>query len=151
EIFRRLAVAVQLQRPVARLIPAVRLAAIIVVPGLELEIGVVAEQAKGRNDVFAKILVLVVTPDEDEIRVEVVEDLADGAEVVAKPLAAAVSRRQAVVVAEFGEQLVRPVGPVLVPRLDIRSGQGPLEYARQSFVRQAQRRPMSYAETEDFR
>src|SRR5271169_6955516 len=120
----------------------------VAVPGLELEIRVVAQQAKRRNDVLAEILVLVVAPDHDEIRIEIVQYLADRAEVVAKTLAATICRRQPVVIAELGDQLVRPVGGVLVPGLDIRSGQGPLEHAGQPFVGQAQCRPMGYAQTQ---
>src|SRR4029077_9641118 len=99
----------------------------------------------------AEILVLIVAPDHDEIRVEVVQYFTDCTEVVAKALAAAICRRQAVIIAQLGDQLVRPVGRVLVPGLDIRSRKCPLEHAGQPFVRQAQRRPMGYAETQYFR
>ena len=65
-----------------------------------------------------EILVLVVAPDHDEIRVEVGPYLADRAEVIAKALAAGICRRQSVIIAEFGDQLVRPIGAVLVCILD---------------------------------
>ena len=46
------------------------------------------------------------------IGVEVVQYLTDRAEIVAEALAAAVCGRHAVVVAELGDQLIRPVGPI---------------------------------------
>ena len=99
DVFRRLAMALQRQRPVARLAPAVRLADPVAAvrdgPGLQVEFGVVAEDAERRDDVLLEILVLVVAPDQHEIRVEIVEDLADRAEIVAEPLAAALRRRRA--------------------------------------------------------
>jgi hypothetical protein len=135
----------QRQTPVPRLAPAIGFAAIAIRPGPQLEIRIVTEQTKRRDDVLAEILVLVVTPDDNEIRIEVVKYLADGAEVVAKALAASVRRRQPVVIAEFGDKLVRPVRPVLVPGLDVWRGESPLEDARQPLVRQAQCRPMGDA------
>ena len=97
EVFRRLAMAVQLQLPVARLVPAVRLAAIAPWPWyarVDVEIVVIAEEAEGRDDVLAEILVLVVAPDQHQVRVEIVEDLADRAEIVAEALAAAMGCRR---------------------------------------------------------
>src|ERR1700720_4528344 len=58
EVFCRLAMTVKFQFPVPRLAPAIGLAAITICPGLELEIWVVAQQAKRWNDVLAEILVL---------------------------------------------------------------------------------------------
>jgi len=151
EVLGRLAMAVQPQGPIGRLVPAVRLAAVSVMPRLQLEIGVVAQQAIGRDDVLAEILVLIVTPHHHDIRVEVVEDLADRTKVVAKALAAAVGGGEAVVIAELGEQFGRPIGRILARGLDIRRAQRGLEHTRQPFVRLAQGRPVGDAETQYFR
>src|SRR5215467_5922900 len=114
--------------PLARLVPAIGLAlsagavapvAISVMPGLQVELVVVAEHAERRDDVLLEVLVLVIAPDQHEIRIEIVEDLADRAEIVAEALAAAIGGPEAVVVAEFGQQLLRPVRRVLVSRIDI--------------------------------
>jgi hypothetical protein len=46
------------------------------------EIVIQAQDAKGWDDVLAKILVLVVAPDHHQVRVERIERLADRAEIV---------------------------------------------------------------------
>ena len=88
--------------------------------GCDVELVVVAQEAERRDDVLAEVLVLVVAPDHHQIRVEIVEDLADRAEIVAEALAAAIGRRQPVIVAELGDQLGRPIGRVLARGFDIR-------------------------------
>ena len=120
-------------------------------PGLQVELVVVAENAERRDDVLLEILVLVVAPDQHEIRIEVVEDFPQGAEILAEPLAAALRGAEAVVVAEFGEQLGGPVRRVLARRIDIRGVEHPVEDIGQPLVRQAQGRPMRAAEPENFR
>src|SRR5436190_22060288 len=94
------------QGPVAWLAPAVRfprsVAAVGDLPRLQVEFVVVSQHTERRDNVFLEVLVLVVAPDQHEIRVEIVEDLADRAEVVTEPLAAALRRRKPVIVAELG-------------------------------------------------
>src|SRR5215470_16525066 len=88
EILGRPAMAMQAQGPVSRLVPTVRFAAIapmaIGLPWPDLEIRVVAKNTEGGDDVLAEVLVLVVAPNENEIRVEIVQDLADRPEIVAE-------------------------------------------------------------------
>ena len=106
-------------------------------PGLQVEVVVVAEDAERRDDVLLEILVLVVAPDQHEIRIEVVEDFPQRAEIVAEPFAATLRGAEAVVVAEFGQQFGGPVRRVLARRIDIRRIEHPVEYVREPFVRQA--------------
>ena len=89
------------ERPTGRLTPPVRPAAVapmaIGLRWIYREIVIEAQDAKGREDVFAKVFVLVVPSDRHQVRVERVERGADRAEVVGHPravaLRGAVSRR----------------------------------------------------------
>ncbi len=155
QVLRGLAVALQLQGPVAGFRPAVGFAVPVRAvgdgPRLQRNLVVVAEHAEGRDDVFLEVLVLVVAPDQHEIRVEIVEDLADRAEIVAEALAAAIGGAQPIIVAELGQHLFRPVGRVLARGIDVRRLQGALEHAGQPLVGQAQGRPVGDAQSKDFR
>ena len=124
---------------------------VFVVPREQVEFGVVAEHAERRDDVLTEILVLVVAPDEHEIRVEIIKDFPQRAEIAAEPLAAPRCGAEAAVVAEFGQQLGGPVRRVLARRIDIGGAEHPVEDVRQPLVGQAQGRPMGAAKTENFR
>src|SRR6266704_1411512 len=50
-------------------------------PGLQLELLVQAIHAKRRDDILLEVLVLVITKDDDEVRLEIVQQLAHLAEV----------------------------------------------------------------------
>src|SRR5947207_5878500 len=95
------------QLPVPRLAPAVGFAGSISAirsrPWLQIQFGIVTEHAERRDDILLEVLVLVVAPHQHEIRVEIVEDLADRPEIIAEALAAALRRRLAVIIAELGQ------------------------------------------------
>jgi len=153
EVFGRLAVAVQLKPPVGRLAPAVRLATVapmaIGLPGRDREIVIETKDAKGRNDVLAEIFVLVVAPDQHQVRVERIECGPDRAEVVGHPGAVALRCRVALVVAKLSHQLSRPIGLVLVVGRHAGCGQQAMEARRQTLVGHRQAGIVGAAETEN--
>ncbi len=149
EVFGGLAVAVQFQCPVAGLAPAVCPAAIAVLPRLDREIVVIAEQAKGRDDVLAEILVLVVAPHQHDIRVERVERLAHRAKALCHSRAVALGRGKTLVIAEFGNQFGRPIGRVLVVLGHVGCGQQPMKQRRQLLVGDRQPRIVGAAKTKN--
>src|SRR5271169_2749495 len=153
EVFGRLAVAVQLERPIGRLAPSVRPAAVapmaIDLPWLYREIVIEAQDAKGRDDAFAKVFVLVVPPDQHQVRVESVERGADRAEVVGHPRAVAPRGQVALIVGELGHEFSRPVRPVLAIGRHARSRQQAMEARRQPLVRYRQTRVVRAAKTEN--
>jgi hypothetical protein len=118
-------------------------------PRLYREIVIQAQDAKGRDDVLAKILVLVVAPDEHEVRVERVERLADRAEVVGHPRAVALCRRIALIVTELRHELRRPVRRILVRGRHARGRQQAMEARRQTLVGHRQTRVVRATKTEN--
>src|SRR5215467_5523256 len=149
EVFGRLAVPVQFESPIGRLTPTVRLAAIAVLPWFDGKIVVEAQHAKGGNDIFVEILVLVVAPDEYEVRVERIQSSTDRAEVVGHSHAVALCCRVALVVPELGDELGRPIRRVFVIVRHARCRQQAMEARRQTLVGYRQAGVMRAAETEN--
>jgi hypothetical protein len=71
---------------------------------LDRKIVVQTQDTKGRNDVLAKILVLVIAPDQHQVRVELVERGTDRAKVVGHARAVTLRGRVALIVSEFGHE-----------------------------------------------
>ena len=132
-------------------LPGAIAAMAIGLPWLDFDIAVIAQKAEGRDDVLSEILVLVVAPHQHQVRVEIIKDLADRAKIIAETLAAAIGRREAIIIAELGDQLGRPTSRVFARSLDIGGAQCRLEDPGQPLVRGAQGWPMGDAETEYFR
>ncbi len=97
EILAAGAVAFHADRVLVGLVPRVA-SPLVALPGLEVH-GVVRENGKGGHAVLAKILVLIVAPDEHEVGVEGVELAADLAKLVDQVLAVLVGVRLALVIA----------------------------------------------------
>jgi hypothetical protein len=81
---------------------------------------VVGENAERRDYVLFKVLVLVVAPDQDEIRIELVQLLPDLLAVFDELLVMPSRVRGALIICELLEHLRRPVRPVLPFVRDIR-------------------------------
>src|SRR5512145_737813 len=87
--FSALAVTTNIEQKVFALFPDVcsaRHSGCFQLPRMSFDL-VVSEYAKRRNDVFGEVLVLVVAPDQNEVRLEVIQSVADGAHSVEKRLA----------------------------------------------------------------
>ena len=77
QYFRAVAMAAQFEGPVVRLAPCVAgLGVTLAAPRLRLKIVIQPKNAKRRNDVFAKIFVLIVAENHDEIRLERIDHAA---------------------------------------------------------------------------
>src|SRR5579859_3990518 len=95
----------QLEHRIRRLAPEVWLSEMRPRLGLEL---VVSQDAEGRDHVLSKVLVLVIAPDDDEVRLEVVEYLAGLADLVDDTRSMGLAHATALVRAPFLAQPLRP-------------------------------------------
>ena len=145
------AAAVDAHGPITGLTPAIGpgLAAAIP-PGLQVEVVVEPINAERRNDVLAEVFVLVIADQHDEVRLEVVDHLPLLAEVRPHPLSVALDRGAAFVVAHLGQHFARPVGAILVLRIDVGRRQDVVEEPEHALGRCAERRIMRGTQPENF-
>ncbi|MEU9149822.1 hypothetical protein AB0D59_04570 [Streptomyces sp. NPDC048417] len=111
---------------------------------------VVGEDAEGGDDLLAEILVLVVAPDHDDVRLELVEGLLAPVESGAQPGTVPGGGSRPFVVAPF---LLGQFGPVLgdfAVRRDVGVLQRRLQQVRHVRVGAGQHRVMRQAKTEHF-
>ncbi len=96
-----------------------------------------------------KFSVLVVAPDEYQVRIEIVQRLAHGTEAFGHARTVAARGGDAGVVAEFGEEFGGPVGAIFSLGWDVGRGQQVMEAAGQPFVGQRQPGIMRAAQSDD--
>ena len=131
-----------------RLIPNVAAsAAILVGEGLTLEL-VIRQHAEGRNDILLEVLVLVVAPNQDEVRIKGVQLLPQLAEALDHSIPQALGGGQAFVLPVLDPHRFRPVGRDLHFRGNfVVFPQSPLEGRFSILVRSDQRRGVGHAQT----
>ena len=89
-------------------------------PGFGLEGVIQTENAEGRNDVFLEIFVLVITKNDDEIRLVVIKDLALLVEAGDQAFAVPRGGGDAAVAAHFGDHVRGPVLDIPEFRVNVR-------------------------------
>ena len=117
-------------------------------PVLRLD-AVVGKDAERRNDVLGEVLVLVVAPDDDDVRPEVVEQRARVAEVTEQALAMRGRRRGPAVLGVLSPHRLGPARGVTVALGQARVAQDGAQDVGHVPVVTGQRRVVRHAEAED--
>jgi hypothetical protein len=117
-------------------------------PGLEVHVAIGADRER-RDHVLAEVLVLVVTPDQHHVGLEVVEPFAHAAQAGHQRGAVPGGGLRALVVGPLGLHRGRPLARVAGGSRNGRVGQRPAQDAGHLRVGQAQRRVVRDAQSQD--
>jgi hypothetical protein len=110
---------------------------------------IVGQDAERRDDVLAKVLVLVVAPDHDEVRGEVVQPLSRLAEPFDQGRAMPAGRREPFVCTPLALHWLRPALRTAVVLGDERILEDMLQDARHVLIASGEKRDVCHAETEN--
>src|SRR5688572_17369061 len=118
-------------------------------PGPRLN-GVVRENAKRRNDVFREVFVLIVSPDEDEVRMEIINGGSNFIQSSQEDFAMAHGCSGAAIGSILLTHLLRPVFRILPVLRNRWVAQRPFQNSCHVFIAARQRRIVSHADAENF-
>src|SRR5579875_3226397 len=131
-------VAVQAQGEVGWLPPGIARETGIMSVGLLVEVVVQTKDTKRRDDVLAKVLVLVVPKYHAKARREVVNNAPQLAAIIEQPPAQPTSRRESFILTHFRYHFGGPVGAVTIARIDVGGSQDLMERHHYLVVRHHQ-------------